>query len=417
MSNHRTALDLSEQIEWSKLPETEAHPGDECSICIVEIEGQKMSHNECSLMVHKDCLVTWLAENSTCPLCRRLLKPPIVSFRQGVQHMIESRRESLRRITQHYVVSQRSDVRRILESLIPAVEFARLDFWNALGDIERNTSLIRQIQRAELVTHRPEELIRRKEEYNLNQKSMSELWCSSRIVGVTTFQLLQFEQYPNFGFWMPNLPEFIIRDSPDDLIAEIHETESFVHQGARERMHRNATNVQVPVPARVFAEFVRSSKRMQHEDPQTEIQEIYRLEREQGVTHWALHNTDAHQMLPSHFAFDTYRLAVPWPSTRISWGYTNAQFPGLDPNTNLNEWESAEDQLQQNELISAWRNDFDLNYDTDSFNYYGQSPVVHQWEDYHDHDHNERLDEGLEARFNALLRAAWHGGGGHHPTG
>jgi len=49
---------------------------EECAVCQEEFSsGEKLRELECTHRYHKHCVDTWLAENSTCPICKYDLKP------------------------------------------------------------------------------------------------------------------------------------------------------------------------------------------------------------------------------------------------------------------------------------------------------------------------------------------------------
>ncbi|KAI3944486.1 hypothetical protein MKW92_044970 [Papaver armeniacum] len=47
-----------------------------CAVCLEWIiDGSKISNMPCSHMFHYDCLITWLHERNSCPVCRHLVDP------------------------------------------------------------------------------------------------------------------------------------------------------------------------------------------------------------------------------------------------------------------------------------------------------------------------------------------------------
>jgi len=63
------------------------------SICSICLESNKNDENVsekliCGHLYHKDCISQWLKNNTTCPLCRVVLKPNFTTLR-GVRIVIE----------------------------------------------------------------------------------------------------------------------------------------------------------------------------------------------------------------------------------------------------------------------------------------------------------------------------------------
>ena len=54
-----------------------------CTVCITEIPlGERAVFLPCGHLFHKDCLMPWLEQNNTCPVCRREL-PTEEDINQG----------------------------------------------------------------------------------------------------------------------------------------------------------------------------------------------------------------------------------------------------------------------------------------------------------------------------------------------
>ncbi len=46
----------------------------ECSICMEDLSKETLQVVKCGHFFHKDCIRSWLNNNNTCPLCRKVIK-------------------------------------------------------------------------------------------------------------------------------------------------------------------------------------------------------------------------------------------------------------------------------------------------------------------------------------------------------
>ena len=63
-----------EQIQTTEITKQQVEDGANCSICITLLEeGETVSKLLCQHLYHTHCIIEWLKENRTCPICRKNL--------------------------------------------------------------------------------------------------------------------------------------------------------------------------------------------------------------------------------------------------------------------------------------------------------------------------------------------------------
>lgn len=73
-------------VELDAAADGVGHVKTECAVCLSALEHQEMAKllPNCNHSFHAGCIDTWLASNSTCPLCRASVKPRLEShLREG----------------------------------------------------------------------------------------------------------------------------------------------------------------------------------------------------------------------------------------------------------------------------------------------------------------------------------------------
>ena len=195
-------LQQPSDIFWDQLNQSTATPGTDCNICLETIEGSVVSHKQCSLIACSDCLITWLKDQERCPMCRRHLKQKSRKYMtvDELVHDIQETRGQRPQPQTYYVVDSVATIRHVLEIVhqMGPIE----DFWDFARDEQEDSfQLLESEGISGLTTLSVEELLRRKEEYHLDDTGIADLWSASRVFGVRVFHLMQFERYPDLGFW------------------------------------------------------------------------------------------------------------------------------------------------------------------------------------------------------------------------
>ena len=242
-------------------------------------------------------------------------------------------------------------------------------FWTHLNnDVEESMLLLESEHRGEggLTAISARNLICRIDEFQLDQASCQQLWIASRVFGVNWFYLTRLELRPDVGVWTPLLPDFHLFNSRSRLPEHENEIQAQLEAGS--------STLQIPIPTRILADIIRSTRRLYPWEAQDEIRHLYELAQE-GITHFGLVDIRGE---PSHQPTWDVRgfYALPWPQERVAEGYSTRSlqdFGTTDTSARLG-WPTHYDQEMIASITTLFQAQTDLNYEAHTLEYYGLVP-------------------------------------------
>lgn len=236
------------------------------------------------------------------------------------------------------------------------------------NDVEDSMLLLESEDQGEdgLTTISARNLIRRVDEFQLDQMSIQQLWIASRVLGVNWFYLTRLELHPDIGIWTPLIPDFRLFNSRSELPERENEIQAQLEAGS--------STLQIPIPTRILGDIIRSTRRMYPWEGQDEIRRLYELAQE-GITHFGL--VDIRGQPSRQPTWDVRGFyALPWPQERAAEGYSTRSlqdFATTDTSTRLG-WPTDYDQEMIGNVTTLFQAQTDLNYEVHTLEYYGLVP-------------------------------------------
>jgi hypothetical protein len=324
-------------------PQNKDNSDHECPICHETTSSTALTlvHSTCGNWFDDECLRTWISEGSTntCPMCRETLgfaelptnNSEIIALPRRMKlEAIRNKRRARVEPTEYHIRRTFRGALALLEEKLP---LSRQDLLDSIdGELKLSIYALEFDDEDEdddpfPLTTAPELLENFSGSHDL--KSIRELWTAQRICSDYSFFLLQMEEAPHIGIWMPFPADIEIVDSYTALIETIGTSAYW------QRQEWGPWALSVPVTTDFLcARFNALNGPRTLDKPH--MRKLRDIAMTQGVSHWWIveiieddGEIDAEGETPPL----TQVYAVPWPFHSVVHGYHTLSYPGWVDNS------------------------------------------------------------------------------------
>ena len=327
--------------------------GEECAICH-DTRTQNsaiLTHTDCGRWFDEDCLLEWMNSNhpfSTCPLCRGHLYDMWELSQADRYDLIEAVREDLPEPSEHHVrrtVAEAievflearpdtceddmiSDIEGEVEILVDGVDFTMKQQKNSPSFGETSW----QATTCDLMDRHLDE----QDPLEFDEdSSLRQLWNCNQILGFKRWFLVQFEEIPEVGVWLPHHPSVC-------ALENVWELEDRLDDGLFEHSKECNCSDMLAIPLTTDFLCDRLLPVNSLRGSTADSDELRAMADAHNITHWTL--------IPQGVRQGPEIFAVPWSTKDVVEGYktltysemaaSNTRFCDLDNNTvdNLVRW-------------------------------------------------------------------------------
>ena len=367
-------------INYDVMVESPAQPGAECAIRLEPIQGTELAHKTCVMVACKDCFLTWLGPNRTCPNCRGEVRDLCMCERDitdltaadlGVDEeqveLVQAMLQAMLQPPSHRVARHLGDIYRSLVNGHEQAPESTTLAWDLIRNAVHDGLNTSSPDHDSIEVATPIALVDRRQELQLGAHSIGFLFMAARLAGVRHFFSADRIIGTSIQYWVPVMSDII----PVMTVSGIPMAETEI----RARLDRGSSLVQISIPTFILAEFVRMARALYPWQSQDGVRDLYG----DDITHWALLDLRDHDTANDLAEGAGNIYAIPW-GYDIQQGYETRQFPGwahrdvsIDQGWDLDGMASNMVDGVVRTVAGRW--DVVTDFDDDTEAYYGATPL------------------------------------------